>query len=55
MENLDNSHLQTDTEAIMLFNESTPWAVSKKKWEGKGKSIMHALYLLWYAKRHLLG
>ena len=33
-------------------------AVSKKKWdtkEDKGKSMMHALYVLRYAKRHVSG
>ena len=36
-----------------IYRESTPWAVSKKKWDTKedeGKSMMmHALYLLQYA------
>ena len=38
--------------------ESTPCAVSKAKWDTKedtGKSMRHALYVLWYAKRHLLA
>ena len=33
-------------------------AVSKRKWdtkEDKGKSMMHALYVLRYAKRHVSG
>ena len=44
-------------EAIMHYHESTPCDVSKEKWdtkEHKGKSMMCALYILWYAKRHLL-
>ena len=34
------------------------WVVSKKKWdtkEDKDKSMMRALYVLWYAKRHVSG
>ena len=40
------------------YHESTPWTVSKKKWDtkvDKGKSMMHTLYVLWYAKRHVSG
>ena len=38
------------------YCESTPCAVSKDKWDTKedtDKSLKHALYVLWYAKRHL--
>ena len=37
------------------YCESTPSAVSKDKWDTKedtGKSMKHALYILWYAKRN---
>ena len=40
----------------LRYHESTPWAVSKKKWdtkEDKGKSMMRALYVLRYAKKHV--
>ena len=43
---------------LQIESELTSWAVSKKKWdseEDKGKSMMSALYKLWYAKRHLSG
>ena len=36
----------------------TPFAVSKDEWDTKedtGKSMKNALYVLRYAKRHLLG
>ena len=36
---------------------STPYFVSKNEWntkEGTGKSMKKALYVLWFAKRHLL-
>ena len=38
--------------------KSTPFAVSKDEWDAKedtGKSMKNALYVLRYAKRHLLG
>jgi len=38
--------------------ESTFFAASKDEWntkEATGKSVKNALYILWYAKRHLLG
>ena len=38
--------------------KSTPFPVSKDEWDTKedtGKSMKNALYILWYAKRHLLG
>ena len=44
--NMENTHAS-------CYHESTPWAVCKKKWdtkEEKGKSMMCALYVLWYAK-----
>ena len=37
---------------------STLFAVSKDEWDTKedtGKSMKNTLYVLWYAKRHLLG
>ena len=36
----------------------TPFAVSKDEWNTKedtGKSMKKALYVLWYAKRHMSG
>ena len=38
--------------------KSTPFSVSKDEWDTKedtGKSMKNALYVLRYAKRHLLG
>ena len=38
--------------------KSTPFLVSKDEWDTKentGKSMENALYVLWYAKRHLSG
>ena len=38
--------------------KSTPFPVSKDEWDTKedtGKSMKNALYILWYAKRHLSG
>ena len=38
--------------------KSTPFPVSKDEWDTKedtGKSMKNALYVLWYAKRHLSG
>ena len=39
------------------ITKSTLFAVSKDEWETKntGKSMKNALYVLWYAKRHLSG
>ena len=59
-ENTDDSCLQMYCREAMHrhYRELTPWAVSKKKWdtkEDKGKSMMRALYVLRYAKRHVSG
>ena len=38
--------------------KSTPFPVSRDEWDTKedtGKSMRNALYVLWYAKRHLSG
>jgi len=38
--------------------KSTLFAVSKDEWNTKedtGKSMKNALYILWYARRHLSG
>ena len=38
--------------------KSTPFPVNKDEWDTKedtGKSMKNALYVLWYAKRHLSG
>jgi len=45
-------------EAISHYLKSTPSVVSKKDWntkEDKSKSMMHALYVLQLAKRHISG
>ena len=45
-------------EAILCYHKSTPGVVSKKNWntkDNKGKSMMHALYVLWLEKRYILG
>ena len=45
-------------EAIPHYCELTPCVVSEKNWdtkEDKNKSMMHALYTLQLAKRHVLG
>ena len=42
----------------MCYAKSTLFAVSKDEWDTKediGKSMKNALYVLWYAKRHLSG
>ena len=52
MENMDDSYL----EVIMYYRKLAYWAVSKEKWntkEDKGKSMVGALYIQSYAKRHL--
>ena len=44
--------------AITCYHQSTPFVVSKDEWDTKedtGKSMKNALYVLWYAKRHLSG
>jgi len=53
---MDDFHYETKlsnaTAKLTLF------AVSKDEWdtkEGTGKSMKNILYILWYAKRHLLG
>ena len=60
MENMDDSYLQTYSvgNPCIMLPRIDPWAVSKKKWdtkEDKGKSMMYALYVLRYAKRHVSG
>ena len=40
------------------ITKSTLFAVNKDEWdteEGTGKSMKNALYILWYAKKHLSG
>ena len=44
-------------EAISCYCELKPSVVSEKNWntkEDKGKSMMHAMYILWLAKQHIL-
>ena len=41
---------------LVRYHKSAPWTVSKDKWdtkESKSNSMMHAMYVLQYAKRHL--
>ena len=56
MKNTDDFHyegkLSCTTAKLTLF------AVSKDEWDTKentGKSMKNALYIVWYAKRHLSG
>jgi len=45
-------------ETITCNHRTNAFTVSKDEWntkEGTGKSMKNALYILWYAKRHLLG
>ena len=53
---MDDSHLQKGSHAS-CYCVSTPWAVSRKieTQEDKGKSMMHALHVLRYAKKHVSG
>ena len=56
MKNTDN--LQYEGKPSRATTKSTLFAVSKDEWDTKedtGKSMKNALYVLWYAKRHLSG
>ena len=56
MKNTDDFHLEG--KPSRAHTKSTPFPVSKDKWDTKedtGKSMKNALYVLWYAKRHLSG
>ena len=56
MKNTDNIHYEGKPSCATT--KSTPFAVSKDEWDTKeetGESIKNALYVLWYAKRHMSG
>ena len=59
MENAGEKHdTAMEREAISLYRKSTPCVVSEKNWntkEDKGRSMIHTLYILWLAKRHISG
>ena len=58
MENTDDLRLQMYGSHALCYCKLIPWAVGKKKWDtmkDKGKSMLHALYVLWYAKRDVSG
>ena len=60
MKNTDNFHHNFHHEGKPSHTtaKSTPFTVSKDEWdtkEGAGKSMKNALYVLRYAKMHLLG
>ena len=54
MKNTDDFHFEGNPSRATA--KSTPFAVSKDEWHTKedtGKSMKNALYVLWYAQRHL--
>ena len=56
MKNTDDFHYEG--KPSHATTKSTLFAVSKDEWDTKedtGKSMKNALYVLWYAKRHLSG
>ena len=56
MKNTDDFHFEGKPSRART--KSTPFPVSKDEWDTKedtGKSMKNALYVLQYAKRHLLG
>ena len=56
MKNTNNFHYEGKPSRATA--KSTLFAVSKDEWDTKedsGKSMRNALYVLWYAKRHLSG
>ena len=57
MTNTDDFHY-AEGKPSHAIAKLTLFAVSKDEWDTKedtGKSMKNALYILWYAKRHLLG
>ena len=51
IKNMDNAK-----DTIVCTSKLSPFAVSKDEWNTKkdtGKSMKNALYVLWYAKKHL--
>ena len=56
IKNTDDFHFEG--KPSRACTKSTPFSVSKDEWDTKedtGKSMKNALYILQYAKRHLLG
>ena len=56
MKNTDNFGYEGKPSHVIV--QSTLFAASKNEWDTKkdtGKSMKNALYVLWYAKRHLSG
>ena len=56
MKNMDN--FRFEVKPLCARAKSTPFLISKDEWDTKedtGKSMMNALYILRYAKRHQLG
>ena len=56
MKNMDDFHLEGKPSRACA--KSTFFPVSKDEWDTKedtGKSMKNALYILWYARRHLSG
>ena len=56
MKNTDD--FRYEGKPLRAIAKSTLFAVSKDVWDTKedtGKSMKNALYILWYAKRHLSG
>ena len=56
MKNTDDLHFEGKPHQFCARTKLTPFPVSKDEWytkEDTGKS--NALYVLWYAKRHLSG
>ena len=54
MKNMDDFHYKGKPSCAAA--KLTSFAVSKDEWDTKedtGKSMKNALYILWYAKRHL--
>ena len=56
IKNMDDFHYEL--KPLRATTKSTLFTVSKDEWDTKedtGKSMKNALYVLWYAKRHLSG
>ena len=56
MKNTDG--FRYEAKPLRATDKSTPFTVSKDEWDTKGdtsKSMTNALYILWYAKRHVSG
>ncbi|XP_065897700.1 sialin-like isoform X3 [Dysidea avara] len=56
LDNCHNSHCKHREAIVQCYCASTPYTVSKDKWDTKedtGKSIKHALHVRQYANRHL--